>query len=121
MYVIYKQVGTRLGVLDTTDGVIEYMQKDAIQGLVDSGIEVKGFNGSREDVRLDWKLCNWLKKGGNIFEAARCFKKTADFRFQFYAENKTYRGIVLNYGDDVITLRFYEGIIVEVPRVMLEG
>lgn len=77
MYGVLYSVGGKLGIVDTTDGVIEQVDKDkAISWVKDLGLDIKGianFNGSVSVnaviVDMAYQLFNYGENNANIFSA----------------------------------------------------
>lgn len=72
MLVFLKQVGTNFGVIDTDDGVIDWVTKDQLLNYAKQ-ISIKGVasNGlTKNVVSVNPAVCNW-DKGANVFKTIK--------------------------------------------------
>lgn len=121
MYVLVSKVGCNYGILDTSDGALDWVNQSTIQAVLNRGISIAGVTSSGivpQDYNLQSTLCNW-NNGQNIFQTGRGLIISKKGDFKFIAGKKTYKGKVISVNNGVYTLRFNFGVITSVGSNVL--
>lgn len=111
MYHFIKRVGDKYGVLDSNDGVIDWVSQDELRTYLAQGTEVKGASADMKElvpqvVMLHPNLCNWLPEHGNIFSNAKKFMLYDNGRFVLKADGKQFKGFVRRLDAHTSMLQF---------------
>lgn len=113
MFKLVSKVGTNFGVLDTRDGVLEWMDANTLTAYISNGIKIEGVSGGEfipSKHILPFGLCNW-NNGENIFKTGNLFRITSSGSFSFKSGKKAYKGKVISIEGNKY-LSFTNGILV---------
>lgn len=97
MFYIVTRVVDKYGVIDTDDGVIEYLTLDALKDAIAKGLTIEGWNNGEPKktvCTLPANLCNWAG-GQNVFEVGNTFRMDKTGKFKFKAGKKEFKGQVV--------------------------
>jgi hypothetical protein len=123
MLTVVSKVAGNIGVLDTDDGVIEWVSKEELFSYIDRGIAINNVNYSDKSVSpkvavLDYKLCNFMN-GSNIFQNVKSFmKNSSSFQLRL-TNNKVLKGKYRVTKAGYIDLYFSVGVATQVPDSIL--
>lgn len=100
MLVLISKVGTNCGIIDTDDGVIDWVDTSEIKDILKTGIVIQGIDSQGtvfkpQSVGLNSALCNW-DNGSNIFRTATLFSQYPNGTFKLHTRNKVYKGVIQN-------------------------
>lgn len=124
MFYIVTRIVDKYGVIDTDDGVIEYLTLDGLKDAVAQGLTIEGWNnGSPKKAvcTLPSNLCNWAG-GQNVFEVGSSFRMDKSGKFKFKAGKKEFKGqavIPENGGNAELT--FTIGVKTSIPVATLKA
>lgn len=81
MFCCVSRVASNYGVLDTDDGVIEWLDEATVRKYLQAGAVIRGFTLERGYEKIPapvipWTLCNW-SGGQNIFQNGRVTRRNA--------------------------------------------
>lgn len=128
MFHVIGSVGGKIGVLDTEDGVIEWLPKDEVIKAVKLGISISGYESGDKFVRSRCTVtpdkCNW-SPSGNIFSPGSKFQLEVKKRdegveagnFKLKVGNKVLKGSFTDSKQTpMVDLLFYGCVTVLLPR-----
>lgn len=120
MYYFLKRVGSNYSIIDTDDGVIDWMSKEELEGyVVGSKIPIQGVAKDMSELKpqvvvLDAAKCNWAD-GENVFAVVKSFFVTMNGSFTMKAGKKKFKGVIHRVNDSLARLEFNYGVHVEIP------
>lgn len=116
MFAVIKNVAGNYGVIDTEDGVIEWLSKADLQRYISSGVQIGGVSNTGITpvrVTIPAQLCNW-NNGENIFLTGSLFTESASGDFKFRSGKKTYKGKIIHRDSTSYGLLFSLNVVVVV-------
>ena len=117
MYVLVSRVGNNFGILDTSDGVLDWLDEKTVKHLVQSGVLIEGIkNGviKPEPFEINYKLCNWVNNS-NIFVNGSRFSYNSKNEFKFKVGTKIFKGKIIDQNNTCLKLKFTNGVVTSVP------
>lgn len=120
MFYFLKRVGCNYAILDSDDGVVDWIPKEELDSYIKDGISITGVDSKTGElknqlVELSAVKCNW-DGGENIFSNASSFSIAARTgKFELKASgSKKFKGKLIKVDDSDARLAFNMGVYVPI-------
>lgn len=123
MFYLTAKVGSMFAVYDDSDSTIEWYTKAQLEGFLNLGVVIKGFNKSESNpvphMTCDCNSCKWTKSKRSIFDVADRVQYDTK-NLVVFAEGKKYKGKVLAKSNDSTKyVLFTNGLVVPIPELWI--
>lgn len=124
MFYLTARIGSMCAVYDDSDNTVEWCDKEVLKKYLSMGISIEGISNGVgkpvDNVRCNFKSCNWTKSKRNIFDVLERAQIT-NAGIVVFAEGKKYKGKFINKTNEGVLTAFSNGISVVIPLYWLEA